>query len=432
MLLESLKALILAGKETLQQDCNLPVRGAAVSQVHQGRLSFPALAEIQIRSGTLQTVYLGCDKDLKDHLVAVGGAKLKESVESLAKTFLSQLLAEMEGRHPRGRVAMVHVSNAGVTTRGVRSFGIRLATGKGQLFLLAEVPSKVELELAKGTDYLSGMISTYLPADWMNREVVTNRALVDSTLKLMHKIESDVYLEVPRGEDEAAIHAGTILERSLVEGAPVLKIGVDLSRESGTLAPGAAIHATAGLEDRSLDFEVIYLGPATHSLTAGVSMHAALFSVPESLAIAQRRKAFRIPVPTAVSVEIAPVDEDVPALEAFQRAAEERVGYGRLADLSFSGARIVLDLERSQAAFKEGQRVVCRLVFPDEFEPMDVMGIVRRQSKTLANRNEWQDEVGLEFLVSPDLDRRALDYVRQFVLTEQRAKLAQRMVLGKR
>ncbi|MGD9547598.1 MAG: flagellar brake protein [Candidatus Krumholzibacteriia bacterium] len=432
MLLESLKALILAGKETLQQDCNLPVRGAAVSQVHQGRLSLPALAEIQIRSGTLQTVHVGCDKDLKEHLVAVGGPKLKESVERLAKTFLAHLLEEMEGRNPRGRVASVQVSNAGVTTRGVRSFGIRLATVKGQLFLLAEVPSKVELELAKGTDYLAGMISTYLPADWMNRDVVTNRALVDSTLKLMHKIESDVYLEIPRGEDEAAIHAGTILERSVIEGEQVLKIGVDLSRDGGTLAPGAAIHATAGLEDRSLDFRVIYLGPATQSLTAGVSMHAALFSVPESLAIAQRRKAFRIPVPAAVSVEIAPVDEDVPAPEAFQRVAEERVGYGRLADLSFSGARIVLDLERSRAAFKEGQRVVCRLVFPDEFEPMEVMGIVRRQTKTLANRNEWQDEVGLEFLVSPDLDRRALDYVRQFVLTEQRAKLAQRMVLAKR
>lgn len=432
MLLESLKALILAGKETLQQDCNLPVRGAAVSQVHQGRLSFPALAEIQIRSGSLQTVYVGCDKDLKEHLAATGGVKLKESVERLAKTFLVQLLEEMEGRNPRGRVVRVQVSNAGVTTRGVRSFGIRLATAKGQIFLLAEVPSKVELELAKGSDYLSGMIATYLPADWMNREGVANRALVESTLKLMHKIESDVYLEVPRGEEEAAIHAGTILERSLVEGEPVLKIGVDLSREAGTLAPGAVIHATAGLEDRSLDFQVTYLGSATHSLTGGVSMHAALFSVPESMAIAQRRKAFRIPVPSAVSVEIAPVDEGVPAPEAFQTVAEERIGYGRLADLSFSGTRIILDLERSPAVFKEGQRVVCRLVFPDEFEPMDVMGIVRRQTKTLANRNEWQDEVGLEFLVSPDLDRRALDYIRQFVLTEQRAKLAQRMVLSKR
>ena len=417
MLLESLKALILAGKETLQQDCNLPVRGAAVSQVHQGRLSFPALAEIQIRSGSLQTVYVGCDKDLKEHLAATGGVKLKESVERLAKTFLVQLLEEMEGRNPRGRVVRVQVSNAGVTTRGVRSFGIRLATAKGQIFLLAEVPSKVELELAKGSDYLSGMIATYLPADWMNREGVANRALVESTLKLMHKIESDVYLEVPRGEEEAAIHAGTILERSLVEGAPVLKIGVDLSREAGTLAPGAVIHATAGLEDRSLDFQVTYLGQATHSLTGGVSMHAALFSVPESMAIAQRRKAFRIPVPSAVSVEIAPVDEDVPAPEAFQTVAEERIGYGRLADLSFSGTRIILDLERSPAVFKEGQRVVCRLVFPDEFEPMDVMGIVRRQTKTLANRNEWQDEVGLEFLVSPDLDRRALYYIRHFVLT---------------
>ncbi len=55
------------------------------------------------------------------------------------------------------------------------------------------------------------------------------------------------------------------------------------------------------------------------------------------------------------------------------------------------------------------------------------MGVIRRSTAGPADRNHWQDEIGIEFLVSANGDRAALDYIRQFVLEVQRMKLAQRL-----
>jgi hypothetical protein len=60
-------------------------------------------------------------------------------------------------------------------------------------------------------------------------------------------------------------------------------------------------------------------------------------------------------------------------------------------------------------------------------EPIQVMGVIRRSTTGPADRNQWQDEIGLEFLVSPNGDRSGLEYLRQFVLGLQRSKLAQRL-----
>lgn len=430
MLLATLKALILAGKETLQESAGLPVVGTAISQVRQGRLTFPALGELQIRSGTLQRVNLGCDQALADHLTrAVPQSRTKVAVEDLAKAFLKNILREMEGRNPRGRVARVGAGTMTLHTRGVRTFGVRLATKSGQLFLLAEIPSRIELENAKGSDFVSGMMATYLPRDWMNRESLANRALVDGLLVLLQKLESDIHLEIPRPQGEAALYSGVVLEQRTLDGLRVLKLSADLQDAAG-LVLGTRVRGTVGLEDRSLDCTLEYLGPAAHPLVGGVSLSAALFTVPETFEIAQRRKAFRIPVSGAVSVDVVLVPDGVSAHEVFQ--LENPVGAkGKLADLSFSGARIILDGEDQGATFKDGQRVMCRMVFPDEFEPLDILALVRRTTKNLANRNEWQDELGLEFLVSPDLDRRALDCIRQYVLSEQRSKLAHRILVAR-
>ncbi len=432
MFLETLKTLILAGKETLQGTLGVPVSGASVGPVHQGHLSFPPVGELRIRSGTLQTVFLGCDKVLAGMLA--GGDKKGQpgpDLEGLARSFLGNLLSEMEGRNPRGKVVSVGGKTLDVTTRGVRSYGIRLATAKGQLFILAEIPSRVELEQAKGSDFLAGMIASYLPRDWTQRDTLENHGLVKGLLKLLSKIEADFHLEIPLENGEAKVSSGIILENRVLDGREVLKLSVGLSGGGHDLEPGKRIHATAGLEDRSLECELEYLGPATHPLVGGISLDCSLFAVPESFALIQRRKAFRIPVPKGVMVEMVVLEEGMSAYLAFQESAVDQVEDFRLADLSFSGARLVRDSEEAPKILAVGRRVVCRMIFPDQFEPLEVLGLVKRCTKSLANRNEWQLEVGLEFLISPDLDRRALEFIRQYVLAEQRAKLAHRVTVAR-
>ena len=432
MFLGTLKTLILAGKGALQEILDESVSGAAVSQIHQGRLGFPAVGEIHVRSGTLQTVHLGCDSALSEHLSGmVFKGKSRPAMEHLTGAFLTHLLAEMEGRNPRGKVVSTRTGATTLTTRGIRSFGIRLAVPSGQLFMLAEIPSLIELEQAKGSDFLTGMMASYLPRNWMQRDVLDNPPMVKGLLKLLTKIEADYHVEIPLGEKEATIHSGITLEERVLDGRPVLKLAMGLGGLDGDLAPGTKVKATVGLEDRSLDCELEYLGPTTHPLAGGISLECSQFAAPERFELVQRRKAFRIPVPRGVQVQILPLKDDVPAYLAFQQAAIDEVESFELADLSFSGARITRDSEQAPEVLTEGRRLLCRMIFPDEFEPLDVMTIVRRCTKSLANRNEWQLDVGLEFIISPDLDRRSLDFVRQYVLAEQRAKLAQRMAVSR-
>ena len=68
MILETLDGLIRAGIDALQTTCGLTVRQAHVSLVGNGSLTFPALGELRIRNGTLQTVHLGCDTVLVGQL----------------------------------------------------------------------------------------------------------------------------------------------------------------------------------------------------------------------------------------------------------------------------------------------------------------------------------------------------------------------------
>ncbi len=432
MFLGTLKTLILAGRGTLQEILHESVSGAAVSQVHQGRLDFPAMAEVHVRSGTLQTVHIGCDRALAEHLAAKAPhGKVRPALEALTKSFLGHLLTEMEGRNPRGKVVKTSGTATTIITRGVRSFGIRLAVPSGQFFMLAEIPSRVELEQAKGSDFLDGMMSTYLPRDWAQRDVLENSGLVKGLLKLLKKVEADFHVEIPLKEGGAVIHSGIALEERIVDGRHILKLALGMSGLDSEMEPGTWVHATAGLEDRSLECELEYLGPATHSLVGGISLDSSLFVAPERFDLVQRRKAFRIPVPKGVLVDVLPLKEGTPVNLAFMEAAPGEVESFYLADLSFSGARMTRDSEHAPEVLEEGSRVLCRMIFPDEFEPLDVMALVRRCTKSLANRNEWQLDVGLEFIISPELDRRALDFVRQYVLAEQRAKLSQRVAVSR-
>ena len=90
----------------------------------------------------------------------------RSGLDALAGSFLSCLLDKFDDRNPRGSIELVNEAPATFQTRGVRTFHFDLDTGKGRLFLLAEVPSRAELDLAKGSEFMASMESIYLPADW--------------------------------------------------------------------------------------------------------------------------------------------------------------------------------------------------------------------------------------------------------------------------
>ena len=48
----------------------------------------------------------------------------------------------------------------------------------------------------------------------------------------------------------------------------------------------------------------------------------------------------------------------------------------------------------------------------------------------MLDRNRWQDDVGLEFLILDDGDRRVMETIRDYVLAEQRVLLSRRVQLS--
>jgi c-di-GMP-binding flagellar brake protein YcgR len=430
MLLESLNALILAGNYALQVTCGLSVTAHKLSLVRQGSLTFPALGELRIKGAPLQQVHLGCDALLWGQLVALAEEHAEESgIEALTESFLKQLLQGLEARNPRGQIHSLDISPVNLTSRGVRSFGIRLETGVGQLFVLVEVPSRMELENAKGSGFAAAMESTFLPRDWGNRQVLATQLAIDNFLVFLRKVEGDVYFEIPGDNEGHVLYSGVLLDNGTYNGVRGLKFCTDLTvANEAELKTGDLVRASVGVEDRSLQFGMAYLGQGTHRLVSGAELPCAFFLPPEEVTITQRRLAFRIPVPSEIPVELRCGNgPNGVSPWADQSAEEATIFRGTLSDLSFSGACVVAESSLAGSGLDINRRVVCDIHFPEGDAPLSVLGVVRRTNSRLIARNERRHEIGLEFLILGDGDRAALDHIRQFVLAEQRTRLSQRI-----
>lgn len=428
MLLENLKLLVNAGSDALMATCQLAVEDVTVNQVRQGQITFPGMARLKFQNGTLESVLLGGDTMLCGHLAEkVSGNQGQSGIQQLAEAFLAQALETMEGRYPRGVVESLEVGPRTVQTRGIRTFGIKLRTGIGQLFILAEVPSRIEYEQAKSSDYVAGMLSTYLPSGWNSRESIDSSGLIDSFLVLLRKTETDVHVEIPMADGSPEDRNGILIEQCSYGKERALRVNLNLEHGPASLLnPGDEVVGFVGLADRSVEMSLTYLGGEAYPVAGGATLATALFSFPKVLTIGQRRRAFRIDLHHALPVEVMTVDVNADTALWFAHADNTAGSAGKLVDLSFSGARIIGESEEFSGAFPPNAMIRCRIYFPDEPQPLSVLGMVRRCDTKLVDRQTYQDELGVEFVISPEADRDALEKVRQYVLKEQRSILARR------
>lgn len=428
MFLENIKLLVKAGTEALLSVCQLSVKQVSVSQVRRGQITFPSMAHVKFQGGTLQGVRLGGDTPFTNHLAqVVDNEDLKTGVEKLTQIFLDDAVKAMPGRFPRGEIADLGLGPRTVYTRGTRSFGIKFVTDLGQMFLLVEVPSMVELEIAKASDFLPGMISTYLPGNWLNRQEISGKAEIDSFLVFVRKVEADVNLEFTGDEEQVDTRNGQLIEQCNFEGKRALRINQNLDHGPiMNLTKGQIVPSFVGVSDRSLEIDLQFLGTEEFDAGGGVSLQTALFAIPENIRVTQRRRAFRIDLLSTVPVEMETIDDECTTTVWF---GDEKLGTGtpgQLVDLSFSGARIIGSDELC-ATFPKNSRVRLRLFFPDSIKPLQILGIVRRATSKLVDRETYQDELGIEFVISPDIDRHSMNAIRQYVLQEQRSLLARRV-----
>lgn len=428
MLLETLKALTNAGRDALQTACNLAVTAESVSQLEQGGLTFPALGDLVVTGGSLNRVRLGGDAGLCRRLGDLDAADGGETgVERLARAFLEHLMEEIPGRRPRGRLAGLAVEPVAVRTRGVRTFGFRFVTGEGQFFLLAEVPSRLEWEQSRGSEFLTAMAESYLPDGWATRNALAGPLGVENFLVFLRKVEADTFLSLPTATEEPRIAAAFLVEQCNHEGERVLKFALKLPDQPQDLPfPGMELEARVGVGERSVEFTTRYVGRTTHPIGGGGRLQCGLFTVPTQLAVVQRRGTFRIPIEEPIPVELA-VDESAGSSPWRRRRGRERMVLGSLSDLSFGGARVTLDRNEPAGALQQGQQVVCRMHLPGVPGRLEVVGLVRRVDTVRVDAEDPCEEIGLEFPAASQRIHGVLDRVRDFVLAEQRSWLARRI-----
>lgn len=425
-LLDMLNDLDQAGGRALSDMCLQPVTSRKMTLIRRGGLAFPAVACLKLRGDAMGTVHLGCDSRLAGYLADRDAASGDGpcAIEVLAGGILEHLTVGVRG----GRVEMP----GGVPTlfhaRGVRTFQLTLESAAGRLFLLAEVPSRTEVEEALGTDYLRRMEEMHLPRRWANSDVLEDPSDVDHCLEFLTRVEGDFYLEVPTDSELATVHTGLLIETCAWDGHEALKFCADLEHpEAGMPEPGSLVRANAGVGDRSLEFTLRFLGNSPFVTAAGMQMPGAVFALPREIEVKQRRKAFRVSLESPVTVEM--IDHDGNALDSpwSDNTPAAPTTVGRLADLSFSGARIVADRDNVGVNFALGSRLFCRMNFADSEEDIRILGVVRRSTAGAREDGRLQEEIGIEFLVSNESDREALEFIRQYVLQVQRSSLAKRL-----
>jgi len=428
MILESLQALVTAGRNALQTTCGLPVTCEHIQQVRQGTLTFPSLGELSLKGASVQHVHLGCDSILTSQLAELVGIQGADSgISILAQNFLTELLGEIDGRNPSGEVVSLDVGPRSVHTRGLRTFGFRLETNLGQLFLLAEIPSKIEMEMAQGSGFVPKLTGRYLPEEWGTLTGFSGQNDIEKFLIFLSKGEADIHLEVPCSDGVSAVHTGFLVEQTGADGERLLKMTVDLAKEDTSLQLGESIAAKVGIQDRSLEFNMRFKGFCKAHVKGKAQLNCMLFSVPDNVRIEQRRRAFRISVPTRIRVELECDKSSGSEMPSSVGGVGKSTIVGNLVDLSFSGARIVCRQDDTCTCLDEANRVNCLIYFPDEVTPFEIKGIVRRSVSALLEEGTWSEDIGLEFLITPEMDKSTLEHIRQYVLAEQRTRLAQRI-----
>ncbi|MFO7655122.1 MAG: PilZ domain-containing protein [Candidatus Krumholzibacteriia bacterium] len=417
MVAETLQALAETAARSLRE-ANLPPRAVRVSSLRARDLNFPLAARLDIRNGTTHQLWIGGDRTLAGTLQARGEGAFAEFCQS----FLGTLVPRLPTRRPFGEV---HVETGGpgiVATRGVRSYVLRLDGDAGSLFVVADVISRAEYEAMRGSNFEEGAADAYLPAAIMG-EGGERAAGGDGLLVYLRKLEVDVQIQVPV-EGGVQLHNGIVIGRGDVDGNKGFVVAMDLPAADETpLQPGSEVHVHTGVRGKYLAFNTTYLGKLCRTLGAGAALTCPVFAVPAEVRSAQRRSAFRVETTTRIVAELERVERDP---EGGEPAAGPSI-LAQVQDLSFTGARLGGAEGSLRPYFATGDLVRCRMVFPGLERLTAVDAVIRRVDTVPADRNERQDVMGIEFQVTSAASRHHLEFIREYVLSEQRALLARRV-----
>src|SRR6056297_2552428 len=140
MLRETLTAIAQAGRAALQQTVAPDEPRILATQVREWSFALPGLGLVTVANSPVHQVYLGFSRPLAEHLADTAGQ------ERVLEEYKKQLVQRVPARRPIGSWQLLPPDGAPRVLRGVRSFILRQQTVAGNLYLMADLASRAELE----------------------------------------------------------------------------------------------------------------------------------------------------------------------------------------------------------------------------------------------------------------------------------------------
>ena len=428
MLRETLRVLVESGDAALRR-AGFASPEVTVRPLRSRQLMFPRLALLSVSNGTVGRVYVGADGDLATGPPCADQPPAETAFGALCEDLLGALLDGMPVPQPTGAVYPLGPQSNTVITRGARTFALCFKSDTGSLYVVGELASRGEIEAAKNSDFETCLVNAHMPRDFRKRDELTASDGVPGAVHCLSELETDIQLEVATDDAEVRVYNGLLWQQTDVEGRQLLQIVTFPPREPASpLLPGDVVtgHCTVG--GKTFVFETSYAGPDQIDLLAGIELPCHLFTLPERLVADQRRRSYRIEPRAVVRAEL--IRQPQRGDDSMSSPVTEREI--DVADISFSGTRLVAPLDELRSWLVPGDCIRCRFIFPEHAQGFEISGEVRRMTTVMFDRDRWQDDVGLEFLILDDDDRRVMETIRDYVLAEQRVLLSRRVQLSER
>ncbi len=431
MLKETIGALVKACHHAVVSGCWLEVTGQRVVQVPEREFSFAACALLRGENAPVYDVHLGCDERLLRFLK--DNSSPDQGFSLCADIFREHLAGQLRQIFPQARVAPAVVDEGDWHARGIRSFLLEMCTPEGSLFVVADLPSRLELATSRGSGFENSVINAHLRFDYLTVSELKDRQSIDSLLLVLGKLETDLEVTVTADGEVLGAFTGILLEQGTQDNQPIIRMTWDWPVcQDFPFTAGNGISLSFGLHGRLFCCETVITGFELCELDQSASIPCATMTLPERVYTRQRRQSFRLRPLQQMNVTLRSLSADgIAPAAARDGGTGDATGITQAAigDISFEGFRLVAARGQLTEHFAPGESVHCRFDSLGAGRAHEIQGTIRRVRAVLGRHGKWIDELAVEFLAVGQSGQATLDAVRQFILAEQRSTLAKRVQL---
>lgn len=396
-----------------------------IVHVREWSFAMPHLTRLTVANSPIHQLYV-CPSRSWIESMGSNDEQRRRAMERYLEDFQIELLAVL----PAGRVSakLEHFGPLPVlqALRGVRSFILRHRFESGNLYLLADLASRLEYETVLDSDWSRRSAAQFLPQDADRLDCIENRSMIDRICTYLARCEHDVELLLAGADGTIRSVNGVVLRRKPDGEGFRLQLSLDLGRQSGVeIRPACEVEGSFAVRGCVYRFRTRCLGPGSVPLGRLGRLATVDLQPPRRFHTEQRRQSFRVVTRKQLSARLTVLLPGSSAGTGHLAAAEPRSCEAEVVDLGFSGAGLTC-AGPVPGALRPGVKVRVALLGDEWSDPLSLTGSVRRVTERPSGSGRRVTSIGLEFLVERPADRAATQQIRQYVSEQQRHRLRQR------